>query len=153
MWWCGYFCSAFLHETYLNGRKSLQWLNTFFAGSWCVSRISCSDLCSSTCISRFGCWVVAAVCRALSLQLIVTFHYCLIYREHNGLLNDSWLESSFASVWVFAYLLFCAECLTQPLSALPATQIQLTLFSGCSLVFLPFEKAERSTLLISKVNQ
>lgn len=69
------------------------------------------------------------------------FHCCLICRKHNRLLNNSWFESSFASVWVFAHL----ECSSRPLST--AAQIQLAVFSGCSLVFLLLE---RSTLLITR---
>lgn len=39
---------------------------------------------------RLECSVIAVVCRALSLQSIITLHCCVIYLEHNGFLNNSW---------------------------------------------------------------
>lgn len=72
-----------------------------------VSGINNTGLCCSTCITGL---VIAVVCRALSLRLVIMLHYCVIYREHNGVWNNSWgpWKQLCLSLRVFAYRLFCA---------------------------------------------
>ncbi len=69
----------------------------------------------------------------------------------------STLKAALPPVWVFAYLLLCAESSTPPLTT-PASNTYTThkLFSDPALVFLlccSIEKVERSTLWGSEVKQ
>lgn len=98
-----------------------------------VSGINYTGLCCSTCITGL---VLAVVCRALSLRLVIMLHYCVIYREHNGVWNNSWgpWKQLCLSLWVFAYRLFCAWSSTPPLSILPVIQTQIN-FSLSTCVF------------------
>lgn len=91
-------------------------------------------------------WVTAVVCRALSLQLIITLHYCVIYREHNGVFEQfpSTLKAALPQSECLLTSYFAPRARlhrSPPLQ--PTRQIQLT-NSDSPLVFLPCCNTEKA---------